>query len=116
MRKLRIYVDTSVFGGARDEEFAEANRRFFEKVRASRHIILIPRVVTEELSGAPDSDRKILPSLPEGSIEFIENSDEIPRLAETYVREGAPGQLSFSDAAHVAAAVAAVDVNGFSCS
>ena len=29
MRKIRVYVDTSVFGGTQDEEFAAASQRFF---------------------------------------------------------------------------------------
>lgn len=29
MHKTRVYVDTSVFGGIWDEEFAEATERFF---------------------------------------------------------------------------------------
>jgi len=32
MRKLRVYADTSVFGGVFDDEFAEASRAFFDQV------------------------------------------------------------------------------------
>jgi len=32
MHKIRIYVDTSIFGGMHDEEFAEASERFFKRV------------------------------------------------------------------------------------
>ena len=34
MHTIRVYVDTSVFGGTEDEEFAEITRRFFQQVRA----------------------------------------------------------------------------------
>ena len=32
MSSLRVYVDTSVFGGVYDAEFELASRRFFEQV------------------------------------------------------------------------------------
>ncbi len=35
MRRIRVYVDTSVFGGTDDEEFSVASRRFFEKFVAA---------------------------------------------------------------------------------
>jgi len=30
MKKMRVYADTSVFGGTQDEEFAIASHAFFE--------------------------------------------------------------------------------------
>lgn len=33
MHKIRVYIDTSVFGGVHDEEFAEASKRFFARVK-----------------------------------------------------------------------------------
>ena len=35
MRVIRVYVDTSVFGGTDDIEFAEASRRFFEHISST---------------------------------------------------------------------------------
>ena len=42
--KLRVYVDTSVFGGVEDEEFAVASRRFFDQVGAGGLAVLISGV------------------------------------------------------------------------
>ena len=33
---MRVYADTSVFGGVYDKEFEEASRAFFELVRAAK--------------------------------------------------------------------------------
>ncbi len=33
---LRVYADTSVFGGILDPEYAEASRTFFDQVRSGR--------------------------------------------------------------------------------
>lgn len=32
MRRIRVYVDTSIIGGPEDAEFAEASRRIFERI------------------------------------------------------------------------------------
>ncbi|MFP3869852.1 MAG: hypothetical protein ACLFVT_03085 [Syntrophobacteria bacterium] len=36
IRSIRVYADTSVFGGILDEEFAEISKTFFEQVRKGR--------------------------------------------------------------------------------
>ena len=33
MHKIRVYIDTSVFGGIHDDEFMNATTAFFERVR-----------------------------------------------------------------------------------
>ena len=41
MRKIRVYVDTSVFGGAFDEEFTEPSRRFFQRVEKGEFVVVL---------------------------------------------------------------------------
>lgn len=41
LHKIRVYVDTSVFGGTQDEEFAEATKAFFEGVEQGKFVLLI---------------------------------------------------------------------------
>ena len=38
---IRVYADTSVYGGVFDEEFAEASRTFFEQVRGGRFRLIL---------------------------------------------------------------------------
>lgn len=40
MKVLRLYADTSVFGGCFDEEFAEDSRKLFEEIREGRFILV----------------------------------------------------------------------------
>jgi len=54
MRKLRVYVDTCVFGGAFDREFQVATRRFFSEVRLGRFHLIVSAVVRDELEEAPE--------------------------------------------------------------
>ena len=41
MRRTRVYVDTSVFGGVCDEEFAQPSRRFFERVSRGEFVVVV---------------------------------------------------------------------------
>ena len=43
--RLRVYVDTSVFGGAFDSEFRSATQTFFEQVREGQFLPVISAVV-----------------------------------------------------------------------
>jgi len=107
MPTIRVYVDTSVFGGARDEEFAESSRRFFERVRSGEFAALISQVSLDELALAPEAVRTVLSDLPARQVRRIEITDEIRALAEAYVAAGALGQANVDDALHVAAATVA---------
>jgi len=41
LRKVRAYADTSVFGGTRDDQFADPGNAFFDRVRSGEFIILL---------------------------------------------------------------------------
>jgi hypothetical protein len=43
MRRIRVYVDTSVFGGALDGEFRGPSERFFERVGLGEFVVLVSR-------------------------------------------------------------------------
>jgi predicted nucleic acid-binding protein len=50
---MRIYADTSVFGGVFDEEFATPSRAFFDRVRRKRLELVLSPVVAGEIVDAP---------------------------------------------------------------
>jgi predicted nucleic acid-binding protein len=104
MHKIRIYVDTSVFGGVFDEEFCQPSRNFFDAVVQGRYIVLISAITLDEIQGAPDRVRQLMDDLPSGSIEEIALGQEIRKLAEEYLAAGALGPNLENDALHVAAA------------
>jgi predicted nucleic acid-binding protein len=79
---LRVYADTSVFGGAFDAIFQSATRAFFAQVQAGHFALVISAVVAQELSRAPED----------------------VRLAEAYVKAGILTPKSLEDAMHVAMA------------
>jgi predicted nucleic acid-binding protein len=111
MKRLRIYADTSVFGGCLDEEFSEESRKFFDEVRAGRFVLVLSETTFFELTEAPAEVRDILVDIPSESLEVIEAAEEIAALRDAYIEAGVLGEASIRDAAHVASAsVADVDM------
>jgi predicted nucleic acid-binding protein len=111
MHKVRVYVDTSVFGGMQDEEFAAITAEFFRQVRQGFFVVLISPLTTAELENAPDGVRSVLKQLSDDQIEPVMLTAEVRELADDYVQSGVLGPASTDDATHVAAAsVAGADL------
>lgn len=111
MPTMRVYCDTSVFGGCFDEEFSEASNKLFDLVREGAFRLVVSRTTTDELDRAPDRVQELVNRLPQGSVEFIERTPEIDSLCEAYLQADVVGPSSRNDAAHIAAAsVARVDM------
>jgi predicted nucleic acid-binding protein len=111
MRKIRVYVDTSVFGGTQDEEFAGASRRFFERVHHGEFTVLVSQITIDELTGAPAKVQGVLKDLPGDSIVSVPAGGEAMELAQAYLDANILGSSSLADALHVATAtVAGADV------
>jgi len=111
LRAIRVYVDTSVFGGVYDDEFAEPTNRFFERVKAGEFLVLVSQVTLDELLRAPDDVRRVLDGLPQGSFVEVPVGEDAKALARAYIDAGALGEAFVEDASHVAiAAVAGADL------
>ncbi len=111
MPKVRVYVDTSVFGGVHDEEFAEHSRRFFQGVQSGKYMVLFSAETVRELGDAPQEVKGILDRIPPDCLRRVAMGPEIEELAQAYISAGVVGRASESDALHVAAAtVARADV------
>ena len=52
--KQRIYLDTSVFGGYYDNEFAEYTRPLYTRLKNSEFKLLFSLIAQDELNDAPD--------------------------------------------------------------
>jgi len=104
MRRLRVYADTSVYGGCFDEEFADHSRAFFKEVSGGRFLLVIADVTVRELALAPERVRRVLAELPADDVEFIPYSGEIGRLRDAYIAAGVLGGTSAGDAEHMASA------------
>lgn len=101
---LRVYADTSVFGGCFDEEFASESKAFFEEVKAGEFVLVVSATALGELERAPDNVQKVLTALPPDSVEIVGFSEEIGLLRDAYLKAGILGADAKADAEHIASA------------
>jgi hypothetical protein len=110
-RPLRVYADTSVFGGCFDDEFMTESVRFFEEVRQGRFVVVVFNVTLDELELAPATVRGILADLPPQHVEIVRTSPDSDGLRDAYLEAAVVGQASINDAAHIAVAtISSVDL------
>ena len=101
--QLRVYADTSVFGGAFDEEFDRASKVFFREVQEGKFVLITSEVVQEEISAAPQQVQDYFDEmLPYCEIAGIEA--EALMLQEAYLKEDILSEKYATDALHVALA------------
>jgi len=103
MKNIRVYSDTSVFGGVFDDEFKSASTKFFEQVKIGLFELFISPIVRNEISLAPqqiqDYYKGILPIA-----KIIDVSDEALRLRDSYLNANIVSKNYSNDALHVALA------------
>ncbi len=103
MRPMRIFVDTSVFGGMFDAEFEDDTRAFFMEVTAGRFLLGVSQQVYDEIAPAPARVRAFFDSLLP-KMAFFYDSQEVQHLVDVYRDRNVVGRKSLSDASHVAIA------------
>jgi predicted nucleic acid-binding protein len=100
---IRVYADTSVYGGAFDNKFATPSRKFFDLVRRARFRLVVSALVEDELSRAPAQIQKWFQ-------QFRPDADDAPvtpeavALRAAYLEAGIVTPKSMNDALHVALA------------
>ncbi|NLO19689.1 MAG: type II toxin-antitoxin system VapC family toxin [Ignavibacteria bacterium] len=104
MRKLRIYIDTSVIGGCFDKEFAEWSNVLFDEFMAGKKIAVISDLTISELELAPDKVKNKIDEIPASNLIKIDINQEIISLANKYIEYKAVSKKFIDDATHIAAA------------
>ena len=102
-RAIRVYADTSVFGGVFDAEFKKGSQRFFDLVRAGRFQLVISALVEDELDNAPGNVKDFYAEMAEYA-ELILLSPEAYALQEAYIKANILTDKCEEDALHVALA------------
>ncbi len=100
---IAVYVDSSVFGGTLDDEFANESQEFFEYVRSGRFRLLSSLLVADELAKAPDAVRKLFDELV-AAAELIPVTPDALELQQAYLSARIVNPKSSDDALHVALA------------
>jgi predicted nucleic acid-binding protein len=103
---VKIYADTSVYGGVFDEEFAGASQAFFDLVRSGKYILCVSEVVHQELSVAPKKVHELFRDfLP--IAQLLDIGHDALELQQAYIVEGILTEKWYDDALHVALATVA---------
>lgn len=103
MRKLRIYLDTSVIGGYFDDEFCRDTQLLFNEILKGEFRLVISDLTEKELVNAPESVRNLLKDL-DVDFELVIVTQESIDLATEYLKEKVVGQTSADDCIHIATA------------
>ncbi|HMU13603.1 MAG TPA: PIN domain protein [Flavobacteriales bacterium] len=108
---MRIYIDTSVFGGCFDKEFEEWSVGLFDQIRAGLHRAVISDISEAELSVAPEQVRQLLKELKSKHLDVMRLSPDAEALATAYIKERIVTKKSELDTQHIAiATIAQVDL------
>jgi len=108
---MRVYVDTSVFGGCFDTAFEEWSNKLKEEFKLGLKVAVISDLTLRELAEEPQKVRSLVEEIPEEHKEYVTLDDEAKMLAGHYIEEGVVGEDAMVDAQHIAiATVNRVDV------
>nr|VFK32735.1 MAG: hypothetical protein BECKMB1821G_GA0114241_11242 [Candidatus Kentron sp. MB]VFK34586.1 MAG: hypothetical protein BECKMB1821I_GA0114274_10772 [Candidatus Kentron sp. MB]VFK76871.1 MAG: hypothetical protein BECKMB1821H_GA0114242_107922 [Candidatus Kentron sp. MB] len=100
---MKIYADTSVFGGIFDLEFAGHTKRFFAEIDAGRFTLVTSAIVEAEIEPAPEEVRNFYAHY-ESVAEITQVTQEAILLQRQYIDSGVVTPKSAEDALHVALA------------
>jgi len=100
---MRIYADTSVFGGIFDEEFAEHTKQFFAEIDAGYFALVTSAIVEAEIEPAPKKVRNFFARY-ESVAEIMQVTHDALLLQQQYIDSGVVTPKSAEDALHVALA------------
>ena len=110
MKKLKIYLDTSIIGylhqETQPEKMAET-RQLWEQIKNGVYDVIISNLLLEELSNNPNEEIKniLLELLAEIDYETVSLNSEIEKLAVMIISHGILTQKSYEDCLHIATAL-----------
>jgi hypothetical protein len=102
--KLRLYIDTCVFGGYFDKEFAEDSIRLIHDLHKGKAIVLLGEPLLQEVGKANENIRRLVDEIPPDKTEYVSIDKATENLRDEYIRNGIVSKKSTFDATHVALA------------
>jgi len=106
MKTIRVYADTSVFGGVYDDEFQQPSRIFFEQVKSGQFVLVTSAVVQDEMATAPPAVRRFFEEML-GFAEVADITEGALDLRDAYLQAKIVTPKYSDDALHVALATVA---------
>jgi predicted nucleic acid-binding protein len=105
-RPIRVYAETSVFGGVFDEEFSKASLAFLEQARSGKFLLAVSSVVEEEIAKASRKVVNLYQSYAAGA-DLLPVTEAAINLRAAYLQAEIVTPKWAVDALHVALATVA---------
>jgi hypothetical protein len=102
VKKIRIYLDTSVIGGCYDPEFQEWSRGLLADFQAGMFSLLLSELTDAEIQDAPDEVKDAYVEFRRCANEIIELTPGAIELANAYLERNILTQNFRDDARHIA--------------
>jgi len=102
-KPIKLYADTSVFGGVFDKEFEAPSKVFFEAVRKSKFSLVTSELVRQEIQAAPVKVKKLFYEILQIA-EITEITNKALKLQQAYIDANILSEKYSTDALHVALA------------
>lgn len=106
MKAIRVYADTSVFGGVYDDEFQQPSQTFFAQVKSGQFVLVTSAVVQDEMVAAPPTVRHFFEDML-GLAEVTDITTSALELRDAYLQAKIVTPKYSDDALHVALATVA---------
>ncbi len=100
---MKIYADTSVFGGVFDKEFSVPSQQFFAEVDSGRFRLVTSAIVEAEIEPAPQEIRMFFAQYAESAL-IAAITQEVLNLQQNYIQSEVVTEQALEDALHVAIA------------
>lgn len=99
---MKLYIDTSVFGGYYDVEFETPSRKLFKEIFNLEHSIAISNITLNELEKSPEKVRLLMNKVLKLDVELLNIDKEVEVLAKHYIKEKIVSEKYLLDAYHIA--------------
>ncbi len=101
MKKLRVYLDTSVIGGCFDKEFESESNQIIKNVNLGIFEGVISVITVSEMIEAPDFVKNLFSDLSE-NLTILELNDDVVKLSNEYLNNKVVTEKYKEDALHIA--------------
>lgn len=109
MKKLKIYLDTSVISHLNQEdvpEKMEQTRKLWKMLQTGKYEVVISDLVLAEINECKEPKRTLLKEwLSQIDYERVEIIEETEEIAKEIIEDGILNQKSFDDCLHIASAI-----------
>lgn len=109
MRKLRVYLDTSVISHLEQEDVPdkmEQTRKVWEIFKTGKYEVVISDLVLVEINECKEPKRSVLKEyLAQINYERVNITEETEEIAHEIINEGILNNKSFDDCLHISSAI-----------